>query len=151
MHKIWTQAHWLLIIILVLFHSHPIFQTSHQQPHSAPLSSAGGNPKMISISHGSCQPHWEPWTLDYLVHKQSIALGLTINNSTHLTYTSALNSYLTFCKIQNFPIEPAEETFSFFIIYMSTPKPVFVYHRVLATGEVCLEQNKRCNLLDTSS
>ena len=28
---------------------------------------------------------------------------------------------------------------------------VFVYHRVLATGEVCLEQNKYCDLLDTSS
>jgi len=54
------------------------------------------------------------------MHEQSIALGLAIDNSTHLTYTSALNSYLTFCKIHNFPIEPTEETFSFFIVYMST-------------------------------
>jgi hypothetical protein len=75
---------------------------------------------MISISHGSCQPHQEPWTLDHLVHERSIALGLAINNSTHLTYTSALNLYLMFCKIHNFPIEPTEETFSFFIVYMST-------------------------------
>ena len=34
------------------------------------------------------------------MHEQSIALRLSINNSSHLTYTSALNSYLTFCKIQ---------------------------------------------------
>jgi len=75
---------------------------------------------MINISRSSRQPHREPWTLDCLVHEWSIALGLTIDNSTHLTYTSALNSYLTFCKIHNFPIEPTEETFSFFIVYMST-------------------------------
>jgi len=75
---------------------------------------------MINISRSSRQPHREPWTLDRLVHERSIALGLAIDNSTHLTYTSALNSYLTFCKIHKFPIEPTEETFSFFIVYMST-------------------------------
>jgi hypothetical protein len=75
---------------------------------------------LISILHGSRQPHQELWTLDHLVHEGSIALGLAIENSTHLTYTSALNSYLTFCKMHNFPIEPTEETFSFFIVYMST-------------------------------
>jgi hypothetical protein len=75
---------------------------------------------MISILHHSHQPHQELWTLDHLVHEQSITLGLAIYNSTHLTYTFALISYLTFCKIHNFSIEPTEETFSFFIVYMST-------------------------------
>ena len=75
---------------------------------------------MISISRGSRQPHREPWTFDRLVHERSIALGLSIDNSSHLTYTSALNSYLSFCKIHNFPIEPTEETLSFFVVYMST-------------------------------
>jgi len=31
----------------------------------------------------------------------------------------ALNSYLTFCKIHNFPIEPTQQTLSFFVVYMS--------------------------------
>ena len=75
---------------------------------------------MISILRGSRQPHREPWTFDRLVHERSIALGLSIDNSSHLTYTSALNSYLSFCKIHNVPIEPTEETLSFFVVYMST-------------------------------
>jgi len=88
---------------------------------TAPLTiTAGGNQKMISISHGSSQPQWEPWTIDWLVHERSIALGFSIDNSSHITYTSALNSYLTFCRIHNFNIEPMEQTLSFFAVYMSS-------------------------------
>lgn len=75
---------------------------------------------MISISRGSRQPQREPWTIDRLVHERSIALGFSIDNSSHITYTSALNSYLTFCKIHNFNIEPTEQTLSFFVVYMSS-------------------------------
>ena len=75
---------------------------------------------MISISHGSHQPQHEPWTLDHLVHEQSIELGMSINNSSHITYTSALNSYLTFCKIHKFNITPTEQTLSFYAVYMSS-------------------------------
>ena len=75
---------------------------------------------MISISAGSCQPQREPWTIDRLVHERSIALGFSIDNSSHITYTSALSSYLTFCKIHNFNIEPTEQTLSFFVVYMSS-------------------------------
>ena len=86
---------------------------------STPSIDAGGNQKMINISCGSCQPQREPWSIDQLTHERSIALGLSIDNSSHLTYTSALNSYLTFCKIHNFPIEPTQQTLSFFVVYMS--------------------------------
>ena len=75
---------------------------------------------MISISHGSRQPQREPWTLDRLIHERSIALGMSIDNSSHITYTSALNSYLTFCKIHKFDIMPTEQTLSFFTVYMSS-------------------------------
>jgi len=82
---------------------------------------------MISISHGSCQPQHEPWTLDRLVHEWSIALGMSINNSSHITYTSALNLYLTFCKIHKFNIMPTEQTLSFYAVYMSSHiKPTLV-------------------------
>ena len=57
------------------------------------IITAGGIQKMISISAGSCQPQQEPWTIKQLVHEQSIALGFSIDNSSHITYTSALNSY----------------------------------------------------------
>lgn len=75
---------------------------------------------MIEITPTSRQPQRQPWTIERLVHERSIALGLSIDTSSSITYTSALNSYLTFCKIHSFPIEPTEETLSFFTVFMST-------------------------------
>jgi hypothetical protein len=74
---------------------------------------------MIDLSPSSRQPMRQPWTLDRLIHERSIALGFSIDSSTSSTYTSALNSYITFCKMHNFPIEPTPETLSFFTVYMS--------------------------------
>lgn len=74
---------------------------------------------MITITATSRQPARLPWTLDRLVHERAICLGLALDPNSNLTYTSALNSYLTFCKIHNRPIEPTEETLSFFTVYMS--------------------------------
>ena len=39
---------------------------------------------------------------------------------THLLYTSALNSCLTFCKLHDFDIRPTSETLSLFVTYQST-------------------------------
>jgi hypothetical protein len=58
--------------------------------------------------------------MDRLIHECAIALGLSIDESSNLTYTSALNSYITFCKLHCLPIQPTEETLSFFSVYMST-------------------------------
>jgi hypothetical protein len=74
---------------------------------------------MIELSEGARQPVREAWSLERLTHQRSIALGLSIDPSSHNTYTSALNSYITFCRIHNFPIEPTPDTFSFFVVYMS--------------------------------
>ncbi|RDB15294.1 hypothetical protein Hypma_004713 [Hypsizygus marmoreus] len=74
---------------------------------------------MIRISSTSRQPRREAWTMDHLVHERSIVLGFAIDESSNLAYTSALNSYLTFCKLHNLPIEPTTETLSFFTVYMS--------------------------------
>lgn len=73
---------------------------------------------MITVTPTSRQPERTPWTMDRLVHERSIALGLAIDKSTASTYSSALNSYLTFCKMHSFPIEPTPETLSFFTVYM---------------------------------
>ncbi|KAF8221461.1 hypothetical protein L208DRAFT_1531971 [Tricholoma matsutake] len=58
--------------------------------------------------------------MDCLIHERAIVLGLSIDESSNLTYTSALNSYIMFCKLHHFPVEPTEETLSFFTVYMST-------------------------------
>ncbi|KAF8234500.1 hypothetical protein L208DRAFT_1548935 [Tricholoma matsutake] len=75
---------------------------------------------MIELTEGSRQPLQEPWTMDHLIHERAIVLGLSIDESSNLTYTSALNSYITFCRLHHFPIEPTEETLSFFAVYTST-------------------------------
>ena len=90
---------------------------------------------MIDLSPSSRQPMRQPWTLDRLIHERSIALGFSIDSSTSSTYTSALNSYITFCKLHNFPIEPTPETLSFFTVYMShyiKPDSVDSYLRLIS-------------------
>jgi hypothetical protein len=74
---------------------------------------------MIQISASSRQPIWEAWTLDRLIHERSIALGSALDKSSYGTYSSALNSYLTFCKLHDRPVEPTEDTLSFYVVFMS--------------------------------
>jgi hypothetical protein len=55
---------------------------------------------------------------------------MAIDPSTHLSYSSALNSYLTFCKLHHFDIDPTPETLSLYVTYQSTfinPKSVNSY------------------------
>lgn len=73
---------------------------------------------MLSISTSSRQPARAPWTIDCLVRERAIALGYAIDKSTRISYTSHLQSYLTFCKIHGFPIEPSIDTLSFYVTFM---------------------------------
>jgi hypothetical protein len=55
---------------------------------------------------------------------------MAIDNSTASTYTSATNSYLTFCKLHSIPIDPTPETLSYYITFQSShinPKSVESY------------------------
>lgn len=62
-----------------------------------------------------------------LLEEHAIALGFALENSTAGTYTSHLNSYLTFCNIHRLPIEPTADTLSFYIVFMcSHIKPASV-------------------------
>src|SRR6266436_9534182 len=84
----------------------------------------------MQISRSSRQPIRPAWTLECLLHERSILLGMSIDASTHLSYSSALNSYLTFCKLHDFNINPTPETLSLFVTFQSTfinPKSVDSY------------------------
>jgi hypothetical protein len=68
--------------------------------------------------------------MDRLIHERSILLGMAIDNTTANTYTSATNSYLTFCKLHHLPIDPTPETLSYYITFQSShinPKSVASY------------------------
>jgi hypothetical protein len=85
---------------------------------------------MTTITNTSKQPVRQPWTPDRLLYERSILLGMAIDNSTATTYTSATNSYLTFCRLHNMPIDPTAETLSYYITFQSShisPKSVESY------------------------
>jgi len=58
--------------------------------------------------------------MDRLIHERSILLGMSIDNSTANTYSSATNSYLAFCNLHNLPINPTPETLSYYITFQSS-------------------------------
>ena len=74
---------------------------------------------MISSAIKSRQPSRDAWSIEQLTRQRSIVLELAIDKSTHLNYSSALNSYITFCRLHDFPIEPTPDTLSFYTVYMS--------------------------------
>ena len=57
--------------------------------------------------------------LDRLNYERSILLSLSIDSTTATSYSSATNSYLTFCKIYRLSIEPMPDTLSYYITYQS--------------------------------
>ncbi|TFY77577.1 hypothetical protein EWM64_g6437 [Hericium alpestre] len=85
---------------------------------STPSIDAGGDGQMLKLLKLSRQPMCEPWTHKHLVREHAIMLGSAIDPSLHLTYTSHLQSYLTFCKIHDFGIEPTIDNLSFYVVFM---------------------------------
>jgi len=73
---------------------------------------------MIQSTIHARQPHRIAWTWEHLLREQAIALGQAINNSTWKNYGSALNSYLNFIKLHDFPLKPTPDTLSLFTVYM---------------------------------
>ena len=60
----------------------------------------------------------------------AINLGLAIDRATHDNYSSALNSYLTFCRLHDINIEPTQRTLALFVTFQSAhinPKSVDTY------------------------
>ena len=84
----------------------------------------------MEVSPTARQPHRELWTIKRLNYERSILLGLSIDHSTSATYSSALNSYLTFCKSHRLPVEPTPQTLSYYTTFQSfhiNPKSVDSY------------------------
>lgn len=85
-----------------------------------PSSTAGGIQKMITSGLPSRQPHTcVAWMCEHLIHECTLALGQEIDTGTWKNNSSALNSYLNFIWMHDFPVEPTPDTLSFFTVYMS--------------------------------
>src|SRR5882672_5119455 len=75
----------------------------------------------------SRQPNQPAWSHEHLYRERAIALGYTLDNSMIQTYNSHLQSFLSFCKLHTFPLDPTPDTLSFFIIFMGHHiKPISV-------------------------
>ena len=75
---------------------------------------------MLEISPTSRQPKRDAWTMERLINERSITLGYSLDTSSFGTYTSALNSYLTFCNLHNLPADPTPDTLSLYAVFLST-------------------------------
>ena len=85
---------------------------------------------MFQVSATSRQPVREAWTMDRLINERSISLGYSLDSSSFGVYTSALNSYLTFCNLHHFPVDPTPDTLSSYVVFLSShisPKSVNSY------------------------
>jgi hypothetical protein len=85
---------------------------------------------MIRSATQSRQPTRVAWPRDRLLRECAITLGLAIDTSTLKNYSSALNSYLSFVRIHDFPVEPTPDTLSFYVVFMShhiEPRSVVTY------------------------
>jgi len=82
---------------------------------------------MFHTSAKSRQPHRSAWSCEQLYHECVVALGYALDSSTILTYNSHLQSYLSFCKLHSFALNPTPDTLSFFIIFMAHDiKPISI-------------------------
>ena len=91
---------------------------------------------MTKVSPRPRRPPREPWSSERLILERAIALGNAVAESTRASYSSAVNSYIEFCKMHNMPVEPTEDTVSFFVVYMSKhiqPRSVEKYLSGIAT------------------
>ena len=58
--------------------------------------------------------------MEQLNAELTINLGMAIDHSTHNSYSSALNSYLTFCRLHNLDIDPTPQNLVLYITFQST-------------------------------
>ncbi|KIY49911.1 hypothetical protein FISHEDRAFT_40310 [Fistulina hepatica ATCC 64428] len=65
------------------------------------------------------QPPRAPWSPERLRTERAIAISASIDISSRAVYSSALQSYISFCRLHDFPLEPTADTLSFFVVYMS--------------------------------
>ena len=76
------------------------------------------------------QPPCNAWSQEKLLCEHAVALSHAIELSIFHTYNLHLQSYLSFCKLHDFPIDPTPDTLSFFVVFMShhiKPQSVATY------------------------
>ncbi|KDN33940.1 hypothetical protein RSAG8_12965, partial [Rhizoctonia solani AG-8 WAC10335] len=71
----------------------------------------------------SRQPERPPWDIERFARERAITLGMSLETSTREVYSSAARSYLNFCKIHKFPIEPTPDNLCNFVLWLCASDP----------------------------
>jgi hypothetical protein len=88
-------------------------------PEISALAESSGAAQMSPSGMGRRAKSRTRWPIERLTHERNVALGSALALSTHSTYNSAIQSWLSFAKRHEFAIEPTVETLSFWIVYES--------------------------------
>ena len=83
------------------------------------------------------QPLRAAWPREKLVWERALALGFAVDDSSARSYNSATQSYLSFCKLHHFSIDPTPEVMSFYVTFMCahiSPNSVRSYLSGIAHG-----------------
>ena len=120
------QLNWLLLLAVDTLLAHDldfhVFHIPEQGFASTPLNpleNTGGGIDMMEISPLARQPVREAWPLKQLIFEHSLSLGFALHPNTTHAYLSHLNSYLMFCQLHHFPVNPTPDTLSFYVVFMA--------------------------------
>ena len=75
---------------------------------------------MIYMLCNARQPIREAWPPEKLLQMRAYLMSCALNKSSQKSYSSALNSYITFCDLHHLDLEPTPDTLSFYVMYMCT-------------------------------
>lgn len=56
--------------------------------------------------------------MERFVKERALALSFALEKATKSSYSSALQAYLHFCRLHNFPVDPTIDTLSFFTVWL---------------------------------
>ena len=81
-------------------------------------SYAGGSWIMSLLPSSRARQPPRAWSMERLLVERSITLCCALDRSTQSMYSSALNSYLTFCQLPHLDPDPTVSTLSLYITFM---------------------------------
>lgn len=88
------------------------------------------------------------WTLERLVRERAIDVSYAKDLTTQSSYSSACQSYIYFCQIHEFPIDPTADTLSLYVAWLCSyikPKSVDTYLSAICSELEDLYPNVRQN------
>ncbi|THH17648.1 hypothetical protein EW146_g3202 [Bondarzewia mesenterica] len=89
-------------------------------------------------------PLQEAWTRERLERERAIAISFTLERSSQSAYTSSLNSYISFCHLHGFLLDPTPDTLSFYVVICHQLEPFFPHVRTVRKSSLVIRSLRGC-------